>query len=99
MAEHTNPEPTAKSAASKLFDLRIMIGGLFVVYGVLLLIHSFFDSPETIAKAAGVHLNLWMGLWMLAGGIVFLAWAKLKPQRPPSAEEIEAAKNDPRPQH
>lgn len=71
-----------ESAASKLFDLRIMIGGLFVVYGVLLTIYSFFDSKAEIDKAAGIHINLWLGLGMLLVGIVFLLWAKVQPPKP-----------------
>ena len=36
--------PITQSAAAKLFDIRIMIGGLFVVYGVMLTIAGFFTS-------------------------------------------------------
>jgi len=35
---------TTKSAAFKLFDIRVLIGGLFTLYGVLLTIYSFFTS-------------------------------------------------------
>ena len=35
---------TTKSAASKLFDIRVLIGGPFTLYGVLLTIYSFFTS-------------------------------------------------------
>lgn len=68
-----------QSAASKLFDLRLLIGGLFTLYGVILTIYSFFDSPAEIAKAAGIHINLWLGLGMLVLGLVFLLWIRLAP--------------------
>ena len=73
------PKDAPKSAASKLFDLRILIGGLFTFYGIILIIYSFFTTPEAIEKAAGIHINLWLGLGMLALGLVFLLWAKLSP--------------------
>lgn len=68
-----------KSAASKLFDIRIMIGGLFVVYGVILTIYGFVITPAELAKAAGININLWLGIGMLVLGAVFLLWAKLAP--------------------
>ena len=71
------------SAASKLFDLRYLIGGLFTVYGIMLTIAGFFTSEEEMAKAADININLWLGLLMLLTGIVFLVWARLSPQKPP----------------
>ena len=84
-----DPEHMGKeaSAASRLFDLRQMIGSLFVVYGVLLTIYSFFDSQAEIDKAAGIHLNLWLGVSMLVVGLMFFAWARLLPQKLPEAAE------------
>ena len=62
----SEPTPTAKKA--NLFDLRRIIGGLFIVYGLLLTILGLFDSQKEIDKAAGVHINLWAGLGMLVVG-------------------------------
>jgi hypothetical protein len=62
-----------------LFDLRRIIGGLFVALGVLLTILGLFDSQEEIDRAAGVNINLWAGLGMLVLGIVFLVWAFARP--------------------
>jgi len=73
------PKDMAKSAAAKLFDLRIMIGALFTVYGVSLTIYSFFTTPAEIEKAAGININLWLGLGMLVLGLLFLLWARLAP--------------------
>lgn len=84
-----DPEHAAKetSAASRLFDLRLMIGGLFGLYGILLTIYSFFDSPAEIARAAGIHLNLWLGIAMLIVCAIFFLWARLSPQKPPEPSE------------
>ncbi len=67
------------SAAARLFDVRRVIGGLFVVYGVVVTLIGLFDSPDEIAKAQGVRINLWAGLGMLALGLFFLAWQWLRP--------------------
>ena len=65
--------------AANLFDLRRIIGGVFVAWGVLLVILGIFDSEEEIEKAAGVNINLYAGLGMLALGLLFLVWAFTRP--------------------
>jgi prolipoprotein diacylglyceryltransferase len=70
-----------KSAAARLFDIRLLIGGLFVLYGVMLTIAGFFTSSSERKKAADININLWLGLGMLLVGIVFLVWLKLRPLR------------------
>lgn len=80
-SDEMRPKGAAASAASKLFDLRIMIGGLFTFYGIILIIYSFFTTPEELAKAAGVNINLYLGLGMLLLGVVFLLWARLSPTK------------------
>ena len=72
-----------------LFDLRMVIGGLLALYGVVLTIMGLFASDD--AKAAGININLWAGLIILAGGAVFLAWALLRPLR---ADDLEQADSD-----
>jgi hypothetical protein len=73
-------EPDApKSAAAKLFDIRVLIGGLFVLYGLMLGIAGLFTSDKARAKAAGININLWLGLGMLVLGGVFLLWRMLNP--------------------
>jgi len=78
-SDEMRPKDAPKSAASKLFDLRIMIGGLFTFYGVALIIYSFFTPEEEIARSAGLNINLWLGIGMLLLGLVFLLWARLAP--------------------
>jgi hypothetical protein len=82
-ARESDEYEATHSAASKLFDLRFLIGGLFTVYGIMLTISGFFTSPEELAKAAGININLWLGIFMLLIGIFFLVWARLSPQKPP----------------
>jgi membrane-bound ClpP family serine protease len=79
------------SGMASLFDLRMVIGGLLALYGVILTVMGLFASSDTKAKAAGININLWAGLAILAGGAVFLAWARLRPLR---AEDLQQADTD-----
>jgi len=73
-----------KSAtAARLFDIRRIIGGVFVVYGIIVTIAGLTVSDANLDKAVGVNINLWTGLGMLALGIFFLAWLWLRPLAPP----------------
>lgn len=72
-------EETETSAARNLFDLRTIIGGLFVVYGAYLAIRGLADGAAAIDQAAGVRINLWTGLAALLVGALFLTWALLRP--------------------
>src|SRR6478609_6008178 len=74
-----------KSAtAARLFDIRRIIGGLFVVYGIIVTIAGISPSDADLKKAQGVHINLWTGLAMLALGLFFLVWMKLRPAEAPA---------------
>jgi hypothetical protein len=89
MAEETNrpdddmlaqgEELERRSAAARLFDVRLVIGGLFVVYGVIVTLLGLFDTSAELEKAEGVRINLWMGLAMLALGGLFLLWRWWRP--------------------
>jgi len=79
------------SGMASLFDLRMVIGGLLTLYGVVLTVLGLFASSDTKAKAAGININLWAGLVILAGGAVFLAWARLRPLR---AEDLQDTDTD-----
>jgi hypothetical protein len=93
-----NPEDTT---ASRLFDLRTIIGALFVLYGVILLIAGLFDSDAEIAKANGIRINIWLGVSMLVLGALFLLWVRLRPLHvsggPSAAERAGMAEGPPEP--
>lgn len=76
----TESKPAAvTSAASKLFDIRILIGSLFVLYGVMLIVASFFTTETEKSKASDLNINLWLGIGMLIVGLLFLLWFRLRP--------------------
>ncbi|GGK84712.1 hypothetical protein [Mangrovihabitans endophyticus] len=87
-------ELQSRSAAAKLFDVRLVIGGLFVLYGVLVTLLGIFDNSAEIDKAQGVRINLWMGLAMLVLGGLFLLWRWWRPVEVPSAGQARSEEPD-----
>src|SRR3954462_4968422 len=74
-------EETARKAANR-FDLRRIIGGVFLVYGVVLTIVGIVGSDAVKNKAAGINVNLWTGLAMIVVGALMVAWALIRPTVP-----------------
>jgi len=95
MAMSNSPSGDENDAASTLFDLRYLIGGLFTFYGVLLFVASFFVSH---AKSGNIDMNLWLGLSMLALGLFFLGWARWRPLRLESHSALADSEGGPPPQ-
>jgi|SRR4051794_11089263 len=95
----TEEEIESHSAAFKLFDLRLLIGGLFTLYGIMLTIYSFFTTAEQLKKAADININLWLGLGMLILGLLFLLWARLSPIKHEAVHHFhhDDAAGEPRP--
>ncbi|MCX5381962.1 hypothetical protein [Streptomyces sp. NBC_00083] len=74
------------ASAARLFDIRRIIGGLFTLYGVIVTVAGVMASDADLKKAQGININLWTGLGMLALGVFFLTWLKLRPLAPPDPE-------------
>src|ERR1700712_415669 len=92
MAE--NPSTSRRAAqAANLFDLRRIIGGVFVVWGILLTILGITGSDAETHKASGININLWAGLGVLGVGIVFLLWAFTRPLGQELAASEEASRS------
>ena len=72
--------------AANRFDIRRLIGALFVLYAVILIALGLFGSSHVKHKAAGINIDLWAGLGMLAFGVFMVAWALLAPVRPEPEE-------------
>jgi uncharacterized membrane protein YqjE len=92
-AEGAEIEAGRARRAANLFDLRRIIGGLFAVYGVILVILGLGASDAEIDKAAGWNLNLWTGVAMLVVAAIFVAWALARPLSD-ELEEAERAEGD-----
>ncbi|MGP4016915.1 hypothetical protein [Saccharopolyspora sp. 5N708] len=67
------------ATARKLFDIRTMIGGLFLLYGLLIGAAGLFPTAAGLVKSQGININLWTGLAMLAVAALFLRWVWLRP--------------------
>ncbi|WP_326689844.1 MULTISPECIES: hypothetical protein [unclassified Streptomyces] len=91
MAREVEDLERRSNTAARLFDVRRIIGGLFVVYGVIITIAGIFASDADLKKAQDININLWTGIAMLILGLAFLLWLRLSPTIPPPApEEAEA---------
>lgn len=54
-------------------DIRLPLGLLFLVLGLLLVIFGFASNPELYERSLGVNVNLWWGLVMMLFGLGLLA--------------------------
>ena len=58
------------------FDVRLPIGLMFSIFGVLLVGFGLIADEAIYERSMGVNVNLWWGLVLLAFGAVmlWLAW-------------------------
>src|SRR3954462_1618415 len=80
-AEQAEAEADAERAAkaARLFDIRRLIGGLFLIYGVVLTVLGLGEVDASIAKSADINVNLYAGIGMLIMSACFIAWALWRP--------------------
>src|SRR2546423_12669605 len=64
------------------FDLRRIIGGLFLVYGVILGVTGLVGGFVGKKKASGINVDLITGARMVGFAILMITWALLPPTRP-----------------
>lgn len=76
MTDTTKPTTGRKTAGA--FDVRVIIGALLGLYGLILLLMGLFGDPET-DKTGGVNANLWSGVALIVVSAAFLAWWRLRP--------------------
>jgi hypothetical protein len=81
IAQSEQAEIDARRAAkaARLFDIRRLIGGLFLIYGVILVVLGLGESDKSIAKSADINVNLYAGLGMLVVAVFFIAWGLMRP--------------------
>lgn len=88
-AEQVDAMLAESASAVRLFDVRRIIGGLFVIYGLIVGIIGLTDDKAAIDKAEGVNINLWTGLGMLVLGLAFLIWMAVRPSKAPDRSIVE----------
>lgn len=92
-SEQVDAMMAESASAVRLFDVRRIIGALFVIYGLVVGIMGLLDGPEAIKKAQGVNINLWTGIGMLILGLLFLLWMFLRPAKAPDRAVVEAERH------
>ena len=58
------------------FDLRLPIGIIFSIYGLLLTIYGLIGNKEQYARSLGININLVWGIVMLIFGVVMFFFAR-----------------------
>jgi NADH:ubiquinone oxidoreductase subunit 4 (subunit M) len=87
-----DPDPTDERElrAATLFDIRRIIGGLFLLYGITLTVLGLGASDQDLRRAEGVNVNLLVGLTMLVMAALFIAWALWRPLGRELAKQADA---------
>jgi hypothetical protein len=71
---------------ANLFDIRRLIGGLFVIYGVILVVLGLVGSHAVKHKADNINIDLWAGIGILVFAAIMIAWGFLRPVTPEPPE-------------
>jgi LPXTG-motif cell wall-anchored protein len=82
MSTEQNVAPADERAGKRagVFDVRMVIGLLLGIYGVVLGITGLVGtSEEDLAKTDDINLNLLTAVGLLAASGAFFAWARLRP--------------------
>jgi uncharacterized membrane protein len=63
-----------------MVDIRIPIGLMFTIVGIIISVFGFFtmSNAEMYHKSLGINVNLVMGLLMLIFGLIMLYFARRK---------------------
>src|SRR3954453_6883251 len=82
----TETEEEAAARAANRFDIRRIIGGLFAVYGLVLVVVGLFGAHHVKVKAAGIDIDLWTGLGMVGRAAAMIGGALARPVVPEPPE-------------
>ena len=73
-----------------LFDIRTMIGSLLGLYGLVLTLTGLIGTDDSqLAKTDDFNINLWAGIGLIAAGIFFIVWVRVRPIIVPENPEGE----------
>lgn len=53
-------------------DIRLPIGAMFTLVGLLLVVYGLFSDKSIYQRSLGLNVNLWWGAAMLVFGVVML---------------------------
>lgn len=63
-------------------DIRIPMGLMFSIFGLILVVFGFGSDSAIYARSLGINLNLYWGLMLFVFGGIML-WLGLRRKRPP----------------
>ena len=71
---------SGKKQTAGAYDVRVVIGGLLGLFGIVLVIMGLVNnSASDLAKAGGENANLWTGIAMVVVAVAFGLWTWLRP--------------------
>ena len=61
-------------------DIKIPIGLMFTILGILLTIHGILTASDTelYSRSLNINVNLWTGVFMVVVGILMLVFSKFR---------------------
>jgi hypothetical protein len=62
-------------------DIRLPIGGLFTVIGLLLVSYGLLAGKAIYQASLGINVNFWWGLVMLGFGLIMITFSRRADQR------------------
>ena len=69
-------------------DIRLPIGLMFLIFGVLILVYGFISDPAIYQRSLGVNINMIWGAVMLVFGLVMFLFG-VRSTRTTKSEEAE----------
>jgi hypothetical protein len=82
----SDEEEVQAARVANRFDIRRLIGGLFMLYAVILIVLGLVGSHQIKTKADGINVDLYTGIGMLIFGALMVFWALSKPVVPEPEE-------------
>jgi hypothetical protein len=78
------------------FDIRMPIGMLFTLFGVLLIGYGAATRGSAMyaEHSLGLNMNLWWGVALLVFGLVMLALTRLRRKQQPAFDKAKPAVAD-----
>jgi hypothetical protein len=88
MADNETGKSTEGHRAG-LFDIRVIIAALLGIYGVILVVTSFFTSDSQLQRDDDLNVNLTAGIGMIVVAVGFVIWTRWRPIIVPETVETE----------
>jgi hypothetical protein len=62
-------------------DLRLPLGSLFAILGILLVGYGCFAAPSVFERSLGINIDLWWGVVMIVFGVFMVTMARRAARR------------------